>query len=457
MDYSTFLHKRQTDSRYFGFDAEPASFLFPFQQHLVRWALKRGRAAIFADCGLGKTPMQLAWADAIVQRENKPVLVVAPLAASAQTIGEAAKFGIDAVRSRDGAVSGSRIVVTNYERLHLFAPSDFVGVVCDESSILKNVDGVTRQAVTAFLSRMPYRLLCTATAAPNDHIELGTSSEAVGEIGYADMLSRFFTNDEHSIQPLSYATEWRFKGHAEQPFWRWMATWARATRKPSDLGFDDDRFVLPELREQVSVIQASRPISGKLFITPAETLAEQREERRATIHERCEYVASLATSHTQPFIAWAHLNDEADLITKLIPGAEQISGKHTDEEKEERFNAFRTGGLRVLVTKPRIAAFGLNWQHCAHMSFFPSHSYEQYYQAVRRCWRFGQTQPVRVEVVTTEGEADVLGNLQRKSAAADKMFASMVAAIGEQTGISISRAQQSVFAWPSWMAGEVTV
>ncbi len=451
MNYSEFLDRRTCRAELHGFaPTAETPWLFPFQSSLVEWAVRRGRAALFADCGLGKTPMQLAWAQHVIEHTNKPVLVIAPLSASAQTIEEAKKFGVDAYRSRDGVLPGRAcVIVTNYERLHYFSPADFGGVVCDESSILKNFDGATRQAVTQFLRRVEFRLLCTATAAPNDYIELGTSSEALGELGYADMLTRFFTNDEHSIKPLSYATAWRFKGHAEQSFWRWMATWARAVRKPSDVGFDDDRFVLPPLRERVKVIDATRPLSGKLFVTPAETLSEQREERRATLRERCEAVAELA-EHDRPFIAWAHLNDEADLLEELIPDSAQVSGSDSDEKKEEIFEAFRYGRIRAIVTKPKIASFGLNWQHCAHMSFFPSHSYEQYYQSVRRCWRFGQTDRVTVDIVTTAGEADVMGNLRRKATAADQMFASMVAAISRETGVQITRAVDERITLPSW-------
>lgn len=402
------------------------SWLFDFQTALVEWAIEKGRAAIFADCGLGKTPMQLVWAQNVVEHTNKPVLIVAPLAASAQTVREAEKFSIESQRSLTGKHDdAAQIVVTNYERLHLFDSSEFAGMVCDESSILKNFDGATKAAVTEFMRRLPYRLLCTATAAPNDNIELGTSSEALGEMGYTDMLGAFFKNDESSIEPMSYSTKWRFKPHAEQPFWRWLCSWARALRRPSDMGFEDGPFVLPPLTVNISTVQASRRFDGYLFVMPAATLNEQRAERRTTLRERCEAVAEKADS-AHPFVGWCHLNDEADLLEQLIPGARQVSGSQDDDQKEEIFEAFRTGQLRALVTKPRIASFGLNWQHCAHMSVFPSHSYEQYYQGTRRCWRFGQTREVVVDVVTTAGEADVLGNLQRKADAADVMFSSMV-------------------------------
>ena len=432
------------------------SWLFDFQAALVDVAVRRGRLAVFADCGMGKTPIQLVWAQNVVEHTNKPVLVVAPLSASAQTVQEADKFSIDCRRSRSGDHDHrARIIVTNYERLHLFSPHDFAGMVCDESSILKNFDGATKAAITEFMRTLPYRLLCTATAAPNDYIELGTSSEALGEMGYTDMLGQFFKNDEgSSLQPMSHATKWRFKPHAQRDFWRWLCSWARALRKPSDLGFEDGPFILPPCHVSVETVAASRPLSGYLFAVPAQTLQEQREERRATITQRCEAVAVKA-DNPDAFVAWCHLNDEADLLERLIPGARQVSGAHSDDEKEELFEAFRTGELRALVTKPKIGAFGLNWQHCHQMSFFPSHSYEQYYQAVRRCWRFGQTSPVSVHIVTTEGESDVLGNLQRKADAADIMFREMITHIQSTLRIHPPATSTAPVRVPSWLTGVV--
>ena len=452
MSYSDFIAGKLQFSGMSGFD-KPwiPDYLFDFQRALVEWACRKGRAAIFADCGMGKTPIQLVWAENVIRRTNRPVLILAPLAASAQTVREADKFGIACERSRDGEHrGGARVVITNYERLHLFNPHDFAGAVCDESSILKNFDGVTKSAVTEFMRRMEYRLLCTATAAPNDYIELGTSSEALGELGYTDMLTRFFKNDESSIEPMSYSAKWRFKPHAERPFWRWLCSWARALRKPSDLGFADGAFILPALHTDIVTVEASRPLNGRLFVVPAANLQEQREERRVTITQRCEAVAERANTG-RPFIAWCHLNDEGDLLERLIPDAEQVSGSDEDERKEELFEAFTAGQLRALVTKPRIGAFGMNWQHCAHMSFFPSHSYEQYYQAVRRCWRFGQTRDVTVNVITTVGEADVLGNLQRKADAATKMFTAMVEEMQHALGVARVVHQSTPAALPAWL------
>lgn len=430
MLYSAFLDDKaqRADRQGFAPDDLPG-FLFPFQSALVDWALRTGRGEIMADCGLGKTPMELAWADGVARHAGGRVLILTPLAVGAQMLAECEKFGIEAARSKTGKPAGA-LTITNYERLHLFDPTDFVGCVCDESSILKSFDGTRRGEITAFMRKMRYRLLATATAAPNDYIELGTSSEALGYLGHMDMLNRFFKNDlNNSAQGRMHGEviKWRFKGHAETPFWRWVCSWARAMRRPSDLGFADDAFILPPLHEVEHLVDVSRPRDGMLFALPAVGLKEQREERRMTIADRCEKVASLVADTGKPALVWCHLNEEGDLLERLIPGAVQVSGSDSDDAKEERLTAFARGEARVLVTKPRIGAWGLNFQHCSHVTFFPSHSFEQYYQGVRRCWRFGQKSPVRVDIVTTEGERGVLKNLQRKAAQSDKMFSNLVA------------------------------
>ena len=398
-------------------------FLFDFQRHLVEWSLRKGRAAIFADCGLGKTPMQLVWAENVARKTGGRVLILTPLAVSSQTLREAAKFGIDVKRSQDGTHTGN-LVITNYERLHYFDPKDFTGCVCDESSILKNFAGTTKAAVTEFCRLLPYRLLCTATAAPNDFDELGTSSEALGYLGYQDMLSRFFKQETKKDHLGWGRTKYRFRGHAEQPFWRWVCSWARVCRRPSDLGFSDDQFLLPELREHEYITKTSKLREGMLLPLPAITMQEEREERRLTLEDRCQAVADMVPPD-EPVVVWCHLNSEGDLLERLIPDALQVSGSMPDEKKEERLLAFQDGTLRAVIVKPKIGCFGLNWQHCHTVLMFPSHSWEQYYQAVRRCWRFGQREPVDVHIVTTEGEHRVLANLQRKARQADQMFESL--------------------------------
>jgi hypothetical protein len=460
-DYYSFLDAKAQLGQMDGFNpVHMPEFLFDFQQSLVDWALRKGRSAIFADCGLGKTPMQLVWADNVVRKTNRPVLILTPLAVSYQTCMEAEKFGIEATRRIENPQG---IVVTNYEKLKHFNPNDFAGVVCDESGILKNFEGERRKQITDFMKKMQYRLLCTATAAPNDYIELGTSSEALGELGYTDMLTRFFKNAQGTIKPVTYrnrgkdfkiaeeGAKWRFKGHAEVPFWRWVCSWARAVRKPSDLGFADDRYILPPLIERDFMIDVDKPAEGFLFSLPAVGLAEQRSERRRTIDERCEKSAELALAHKGQTISWCHLNSEADMLIKLIPGSLQVSGHDSDEAKEEKFIAFSKGELKKLVTKPTIGAWGLNFQNCQHMTTFPSHSFEQYYQTIRRCWRFGQTKPVTVDMITTEGEKSVLQNLQRKAVAADKMFAGLVEHMQESMNIARASEFSKKQELPEWL------
>lgn len=452
MSYAAFLERKAQLDGQSGF--EPIwmpDFLFPFQVSLIEWAIRQGRAGLFADCGLGKTPMQLVWAENVRRTVGRPVLIVAPLAVSFQVEAEAQKFCVDAATSRDGSVTAG-VTVTNYDRLHHFDPADFAGVVCDESSAIKSFDGVRRALVTEFTRKLPYRLLCTATAAPNDYIELGTSSEALGYLGHVDMLSRFFVNDGRT--PHGHARrgpEWRFKGHAEQPFWRWVSSWARSMRRPSDLGFSDDGFELPPLEHRQHVIAARVPRDGALFDLPALGLREEREEQRRTISERCERAAELVAD-APAAVAWCQLNDESTQLAHLIDGAVEVRGSDSAESKEEVLHAFSAGQIRVLVTKPSIGAWGLNWQHCARMTFFPSHSYEQYYQAVRRCWRFGQTQAVVVDVVTGEGGANALANLRRKAQQADRMFAALTAYMRDALEVDRSLRFDTPVEAPTWLA-----
>lgn len=422
-----------------------------FQRSLVEWSVRRGRAEVAADCGLGKTLQQLVCAENVVRHTNKSVLVLTPLTVASQTVREGQKFGIDCVRSHRGEMpSGARIVVANYDRLHLFTPSNFVGGVADEAGCLKNFDAKRTAEVTEFLRTLPYRYLFTATPAPNDYVELGTAAEALGEMGYQDMLSKFF-RQQTSKDHLGWGrTKYILRGHAGRDFWRWVCSWMRACRKPSDMGFENGEFVLPELRTEEYVVVSRTKRPGILFDLPAITLDEQREERRRTLVERCEMVAEL-TAETPSSIAWGHLNDECDLMEKLIPGAIQIDGKDTDEAKEEKILALTSGQARVLVTKPVLAGFGLNLQHCAHMTFFPSHSYELFYQSVRRCWRFGQTQPVQVDMISSEGERGVLENLRRKESAADAMFTQLIELMNDQLNIHRSNPFTQRSALPSWI------
>lgn len=475
--YRDFLNQKSQLTANAGFDPiwMPDS-LFDFQRNLTEWSARKGRAAIFADCGLGKTAMQLTWAENVVRKTNRPVMVVTPLAVAGQTVREAEKFGIDARQSKDGKPAPN-ITVTNYERLHHFDASDFAGAVCDESSILKSFTGARRKGITRFLSKLPYRLLCTATAAPNDYVELGTSAEALGELSHSDMLRRFFRQlddkgqkqetklqeqaesliraDPNYFKKLAYRVsqtigQWRLKHHAVSDFWRWVCSWAKACRMPSDLGFSDDGFVLPELIERDHLITPDTPPDGFLFNMPAIGMRDERKERRRTLEQRCEYVAKLV-DHDRPAVVWAQMNDEADHLEKIIPGAMQVAGRTQDDRKVELYEAFASGQLRVLVIKPKIGAWGLNWQHCNHVVTFVSHSYEQYYQSVRRCWRFGQKNPVTVDVIATDGEVRVLANVRQKAEKADKMFRALVAEMAGATRIKRENLYTNNMEAPPWL------
>lgn len=443
MKYDEFLLAKTKRLRPSGF--KPVwlpDWLFGFQGHLIDWSLRLGRAAILADCGLGKGPMQLVWAENIVRHgQKRKALIVAPLAVAQQFVAEAAKFGVEIRRSLDGTARQG-ITVTNYERLARFDPDDFDGVSADEGSILKNFDGKTRRVVTDFMARVCYRLVCTATPAPNDFMELGSTSEAVGVMPRNQMLGTFFTNGRESTQ------EWRLKGHARQRFWQWVASWARACRRPSDLGYPDDGFVLPPLTVERYVLPGDKAKS-RIFPWVARTLHEQRAERRRSLAARCEKVVEVLPED-RPAVIWCHLNEEGKLLAKEIPGAVEVAGCMADEEKEARLTDFSAGKIRVLVTKPRIGGFGLNWQHCSTVAYFPGHSHEQYYQAVRRCWRFGQKQPVRVHLVMTEAEALVAQNMLRKERQAEELYAGIVREMNQ----ALAREQESAQAkvrFPAWL------
>lgn len=454
-DYEKFLASRAQLSDSGGFQpVDLPGHLFDYQTNLVEWAVRKGRGGIFADCGLGKTPMSLAWAEQVHRHTRKPVLFLTPLAVGFQIVTEAEKFGHDAELSRNGTVTAP-ITITNYEQLDKFNWQEFGGVVCDESSAIKAFDGSRRADVTEFMRRIQYRLLGTATAAPNDYIELGTSSEALGYLGYMDMLTRFFMNDNRSVSSRGRdmggkALEWRLKGHAAEPFWRWVSCWARAIRKPSDYGYSDKHHHLPELVIRETKVDAANPAEGTLFDVPAHGLREEREENRRTLVERCEAAAS-ALEKAETAVAWCHLNDESTLLTKLIDGAIEVAGSDSLDAKEDKLAAFTRGEARVLVTKPAIGAWGLNWQHCYRMTYFPSHSYEQWYQAVRRCWRFGQTRPVEVDVITTDGGSKVLANLQRKAEQADGMFTALVDHMNQAREIDANRYDKTLEV-PAWLA-----
>lgn len=431
-------------------------FLFGFQRYLTDWAIRKGRAAIFADCGMGKTPMQLVWAQNVIEHTGKPVLILTPLAVSRQTLEEADKFGVEAYRAQPDADLKPAVYVTNYEQLPKYEPTPWGGMVCDESSILKNSKGVTSSMITEFMRTVPYRLLATATPAPNDWLELGTSSEALGWMGYADMKSKFFTNKSGSgyMRKFQHHREKIFLRSyaAEGPFWRWIASWARAARKPSDLGFDNDGFVLPPLVENDVKVELHNRPDGMLFDLPATSFHDERAARRRSLRERCEEVARRFEGRDVG-VAWVNLNDEGDLIEDLIPDAVQVTGSDSTEYKEEVAHWFRYGdeSARRIVTKPEIFGFGLNWQHANYMTYFPTHSYERYYQASRRLWRFGQTEPVVIDRIYSNGGKLVLENMARKAEAAGEMYEELVRWMNEALEIEDDYEQIDKLEVPQWI------
>lgn len=453
MEYARFIESKSQWGSRGGF--EPASdmpWLYDFQSYLVRWSLNLGRSAIFADCGMGKTAMQLAWAQHVIEHTKKPVLIVTPLAVGAQTAEEAGRFGLTAKRSRDGKTDGSVCIwVTNYEQLHKFDHTQFSGVVCDESSGIKDFKSERKATVVDFMRTIPYRLLCTATAAPNDYWELGTSSEALGLLGFRDMITKFFKQETSKDHYGWGRTKYRFRGHAEEPFWSWVTSWSRSLQKPSDLGFDDTRFILPPLTENAHIVESEKARPGMLFAMAANNMREEREERRVTINERCLKAVELANAHDGSTALWGELNPECDLLEKMLDDCVQVRGSMPDEQKEEYLLGFAKGQIRSLVCKPKIGAWGLNFQICNHEVIFPSHSFEQYYQVVRRCYRFGQKNPVTINMVLSEGERKIADNLQRKKEQVENMFRSLVAHMRDSMHLATRDYFPEVEKVPSWL------
>lgn len=423
--YTAFLAKKAITDPMTGLAnvQELPACLFPHQRDIVTWALRRGRAALFAGTGLGKSLMELAWAQAIHNETGKDILHLAPLAVSSQMAREADKFGIPArvVASQSDCGPGTNI--TNYQKLDHFDLSRFGGVILDESSILKNTDGHYRTKLIEACQSIPFRLAATATPAPNDFMELGNHAEFLGVMKYTDMLATFFVHDGGDTQ------KWRLKGHAENEFWKWMASWSVMLRKPSDLGYPNDGYDLPPLRfvqHTVASDYAPNADTGFLFPMQAETLQERIAARRSTVAERVQLAASI-TPTDRPFVWWCNLNAESEMLAKAIPGAVETKGSDPDDVKERKLRDFSEGRTRVLVTKAGVAGFGMNWQHCADTGFVGlNDSFEQFYQAVRRFWRFGQSQPVTAHIIASELEGATVANIKRKEADAERMAAAMV-------------------------------
>lgn len=429
MNYEQFIESKRHSSNNYGIDVNylPES-MFDYQKYVTEYAVKKGRCAVFLDTGLGKTIIELTIAKNYIQHTNKPVLIITPLAVAFQFIKEAEKFGIDDIEySKDGRYT-KKIVVCNYERLEHFNSNDFECVILDESSILKNFDGAIKEQITIFMKRIKYRYLFTATPSPNDYIELGTSSEALGYLGYTDMLTKFFKNNNNTIKQTAIArsgSEWYLKSHAEKAFWQWVGSWSISCKKPSDFGFSDSLHVLPELKEVYTIVKNTKPLivngQAQMFNIVAVDFAEIKAEVRATINERCEMAVEKSAQHDKS-VYWVNLNDEADSILQMDKSAIEVRGNMNIDKKEEILLAFSNGEISKLVTKTSITAFGLNWQHCNHTTYFPTYSYEQYYQAIRRFWRFGQKRPVTVDLILSDGQTRIMESLQAKKEKAITMF-----------------------------------
>ncbi len=433
MDYHTFLERKKHSTGSFGFDPVwMPDEVFDFQEHIIDKAVRKGRIGLFADTGLGKTRMQLAIAENVVRHTNRRVLILTPLAVAFQFVEEAERIGIDDIRhSKTGKIT-SKITVCNYERLHLLDPANFVCVMLDESSILKNFAGKIRDQVVAFIRKVPYRFLSTATPSPNDFIELGNSSEALGYMGYMDMLTKFFRSNQNSVDSnnRNIGEKFYLKPHAERDFFAWVNQWSVMVKKPSDLGYDDSGYELPALIVNKHMVHNEKSWcvddQQSLFAMPAQRLTEVREEQKLTVVERCEKAVSLASGKTSVY--WCNLNNESDTLAQLDKEAVEITGGMSIDQKEDILVSFAHGDIKRLITKAKMTSMGLNWQHCNHTVFFPTFSYEQYYQAIRRFWRFGQKSQVVCDMVISEGQERVIEALEQKTQKAIELYGNLVAA-----------------------------
>lgn len=449
MDYHKFINNKKHNLGSFGFDpVYMPEMAFDFQEHVIEKSVQKGRIGSFCDTGLGKTLMQIAFAFNVVKKTNRPVLILTPLAVAFQFLNEAEKMGIDDIEhTRDGNYN-KKIVICNYERMHYLDPNDFAAVLLDESSILKNFQGKTRDQVVSFIRKVDYRMLSTATPSPNDFIELGNSSEALGYMGYMDMLTKFFKSNQNSVDSnnRNIGEKFYLKPHAENDFFAWVNQWSIMVKRPSDLGFSDERYNLPELITNKHIVhnESKWTINGQtsLFAMPAQTMTEVREEQKATVTERCEKAVQLADGKTSVY--WCNLNDESALIAEIDSEAVEIKGGMSIDKKEEVLVAFAKGDIKRIITKAKMTSMGLNWQHCNHTVYFPTWSYEQYYQAIRRFWRFGQKSEVTCDMVISEGQERVIEALEQKTKKAISLYENLVENANRDFTITNKEFNQSI-------------
>jgi superfamily II DNA or RNA helicase len=458
MDYDEFIRRKAITAPPVGFTSQNKhDALFDFQKDVVAWACKRGRSAIFAGTGLGKTFMQLAWANELYEATGERTLIFTPLAVAKQTELEAAHFGIDAVKVASSGESNAPIQITNYHKIDHFDLSKYGGIVLDESSILKNESGHFRNKLVNECAGIPYRLAATATPSPNDYMELGNHSAFCGIMSYTDMLSTFFVHDAAKTQ------DWRLKGHAESEFWKWMASWSCMFSHPKDLGYSAKGYDLPKLHQIQHIVDAEyAPCidTGTLFPMHAQTMGERLKARRATIDDRVNKAAEIANDSDECFVIWCNLNDESAAIARQVRGAVELSGADSETKKEEKLEQFKAGNIRVLVTKPTLCGAGMNWQHCHNTIFVGlNDSFEQVYQAIRRFWRFGQKNEVYAHFIASELEGAVVANIKRKEAQAEHMMRQMVAHMASLSAANIKGAvrettdykPQETMEIPSWV------
>lgn len=456
--YQDFLAQKAIVQPAAGYDPQALNRnLFDFQHDIVRWACRRGRASLFAGTGLGKSLMELSWAQSLYEATGGRTIIFTPLAVAAQMQREAAKFGIDAAHVSHMDESNKPVLITNYQKIEHFDLSRFDGVVLDESSILKNFQGKFRTQLIERCKQIPYRLAATATPSPNDYMELGNHAEFCGIMSYTDMLSTFFVHDGSSTQ------NWRLKGHAESKFWEWMASWSVMLQNPADLGYDGTAYHLPRLHQHQHTVAAEYKANidtGLLFPLEAQSMSERLAARRATVDDRVKKAANLVNSSDECWVVWCNLNDESDALVNAIPGAVQMKGSDKDSQKEEILEQFVLGNIRVLITKPSICGFGMNWQHCHHTAFVGlNDSFEQVYQAIRRFWRFGQNHEVHAHFIASEIEGKVIANIKRKERQAEHMMRQMVAHMSDLSSENIRGAVRDTASYiptnsmevPSWL------